>query len=349
VEPPRVERRLEPDGSGPVSGGHGDSEAVGVTSVRSRVGQAGGHDEALRGSCGEAAGEELGAHPVKRRSKPSCTDGPARMLLAGLTTCSSDAQAYQDNNAGAPQGGILSPLLASIASSVLDEHVTAAWAAMGDANARHRRGRRGEATYRPIRYADDFVILVHGTRAHAEALRDQAAAVLAPMGLRLSPAKTKICHIEEGFDFLGFRSSGSRNEAAGNRPSTPTRPRKQCTRSPARCARSPDRDSTCLWPSYSTGSRRSCGAGPPYFKHGVQRRPPTTCTASPGVGCSYGSAANTAVRTGSGSDGTTCPGGGPRTETWHCSTRKVTVSRYRYRANIASPWSAARLSPDTSA
>ena len=66
VEPPKVERRLESDGSGPVSGAHGDSEAVGVTSVRSRVGRAGGHDEALRGSRGEAAGEELGAHPVKR-------------------------------------------------------------------------------------------------------------------------------------------------------------------------------------------------------------------------------------------------------------------------------------------
>jgi RNA-directed DNA polymerase len=76
---------------------------------------------------------------------------------------------------------------------------------MGDSSARHRRRRRGEATYRLVRYADDFVVLVHGTRAHAEQLRDQAAAVLAPMGLRLSEEKTRICHIEDGFDFLGFR------------------------------------------------------------------------------------------------------------------------------------------------
>jgi RNA-directed DNA polymerase len=47
--------------------------------------------------------------------------------------------------------------------------------------------------------------LVRGTRGHAEALRDQAAAALAPMGLGLSEAKTRICHIDEGFDFLGFR------------------------------------------------------------------------------------------------------------------------------------------------
>src|SRR5215213_6322092 len=90
---------------------------------------------------------------------------------------------------------LLSPLLANIALSVLDDHFAAAWAAMGNASTRHRRRRRGEPTYRLIRYADDFVVLVHGTQAQAEALRDQAAAVLAPMGLRLSPAKTRICHI----------------------------------------------------------------------------------------------------------------------------------------------------------
>jgi hypothetical protein len=56
VEPPKVDRRLEPDGSGPVSGARVDGEAAGVTSVRSRVGRAGGHDEVLRGSRGEAAG-----------------------------------------------------------------------------------------------------------------------------------------------------------------------------------------------------------------------------------------------------------------------------------------------------
>lgn len=88
----------------------------------------------------------------------------------------------QDTEAGTPQGGILSPLLANIALSVLDEHFSAAWAAMGDSSARHRRRRRGEPTYRLVRYADDFVVLVHGEKHHAEALRDEAAAVLAPMG-----------------------------------------------------------------------------------------------------------------------------------------------------------------------
>ena len=47
--------------------------------------------------------------------------------------------------------------------------------------------------------------MVRGTRANAEALREGIAAVLATMGLRLSPDKTLITHIDEGLDFLGWR------------------------------------------------------------------------------------------------------------------------------------------------
>ena len=79
-------------------------------------------------------------------------------------------------------------------------------------------------------------------------------------------------------------------------------------------------DSTCHWWSCSTGSRRSCGAGPTTSNTSCLRRPSTTYAASPDVGCCCGSAANTAVRTGSGSDAATCPGGGPRMATRHCST-----------------------------
>jgi len=50
----------------------------------------------------------------------------------------------------------LSPLLANIALSVLDEHFAAAWQAMGDrSSARARRRSKGLATYRLVRYADD--------------------------------------------------------------------------------------------------------------------------------------------------------------------------------------------------
>ena len=112
----------------------------------------------------------------------------------------------RDTKMGTPQGGILSPLLANIALSVLDDHFAEAWqATMASRVDRARRRRQGHGTYRLVRYADDFVVMVSGTKAHAEVLRDEVAAVLAPMGLRLSEHKTMIVHIDEGFDFLGFR------------------------------------------------------------------------------------------------------------------------------------------------
>jgi len=96
----------------------------------------------------------------------------------------------------------LSPLLANVALSVLDEHFTRR---SRDQQALPRRHQRGLPWFRLIRYADDWILLVRGDRAHAEALREEAAAVLAPMGLRLSTEKTKITHIDEGLDFLGWR------------------------------------------------------------------------------------------------------------------------------------------------
>ncbi|WP_416959749.1 hypothetical protein [Streptomyces sp. Agncl-13] len=48
-------------------------------------------------------------------------------------------------------------------------------------------------------------MLVSGSRGHAEELRDDVAGALKPMGLRLSVEKTRITHIDEGLDFLGWR------------------------------------------------------------------------------------------------------------------------------------------------
>jgi RNA-directed DNA polymerase len=67
------------------------------------------------------------------------------------------------------------------------------------------RCRAGLPNYRLVRFADDWVLAVAGTQADAEKLRREAAEVLITMGLRLSPEKTLITHIDEGLDFLGWR------------------------------------------------------------------------------------------------------------------------------------------------
>jgi RNA-directed DNA polymerase len=128
---------------------------------------------------------------------------------------SEDGQA-QATIAGTPQGGILSPLLANVALSGLDQHFTEHWQTnSGTDYQRTKRRRAGLPNYRIVRYADDFVVMVSGSRVHAEALRADVAEVLAPIGLRLSEAKTKVCHVDEGFDFLGFRIQRRRKRGTG--------------------------------------------------------------------------------------------------------------------------------------
>ena len=66
--------------------------------------------------------------------------------------------------------------------------------------------------------------MVHGERRHAEALREEVTAVLAPMGLRLAPEKTRVVHLDEGFTFLGFdirrmRKRGTQKHYVYTRPS----------------------------------------------------------------------------------------------------------------------------------
>lgn len=123
-----------------------------------------------------------------------------RMLKAGVME---DLQ-YYSTDEGMPQGGIVSPLLANIYMHQLDE-----WAAkhshrLTERQKQYRRS-KGSATIRLIRYADDFVVLVKGTREQAELLKDEIAELLkARMRMDLSLEKTHITHRAEGFTFLGI-------------------------------------------------------------------------------------------------------------------------------------------------
>ena len=76
-------------------------------------------------------------------------------LKAGIMTELGD---HQDTHTGTPQGGILSPLLANVALSVLDEHFHEPWQQGGSMSTDSRRTRlraKGLPTWRIVRYADD--------------------------------------------------------------------------------------------------------------------------------------------------------------------------------------------------
>jgi RNA-directed DNA polymerase len=126
-------------------------------------------------------------------------------LKAGILT---ELGEVEDTHTGTPQGGILSPLLANIALSALDEQLHAPWKPGGSMSTSQRRRRRGWnqlPVWRLVRYADDFVVLVKGEDHHVAELHQQITQLLAPLGLRLSAAKTRMVRLDEGFDFLGFR------------------------------------------------------------------------------------------------------------------------------------------------
>ena len=106
--------------------------------------------------------------------------------------------------AGAPQGGVISPLLANIALHGLEKTILDAFPAVLSAEGKH-------TAWKPqvVRYADDFVVL-HPDRESINKCRDIAAKWLSTLGLALKPEKTHITHTlkrEEqtpGFNFLGF-------------------------------------------------------------------------------------------------------------------------------------------------
>lgn len=113
--------------------------------------------------------------------------------------------------AGTPQGGIISPLLANICLTAIDERYRR-WTPGPREPLRNATARRcrdynsGKPTFYMVRYADDFAVLVSGTKQAAEAEKDALAKFLKQeLHLELSPEKTLITDIREGFEFLGYR------------------------------------------------------------------------------------------------------------------------------------------------
>jgi RNA-directed DNA polymerase len=149
------------------------------------------------------------SHPaLMDRVRARVADRPVLALVKAFLKAGilGEDRLLRETTAGTPQGGILSPLLSNVALSVLDEHIAQAPGGPRSGSVeRARRRRHGRPNFRLVRYADDWCLMIKGTKTDAEALREEIAQVLAPMGLRLSQAKTVITHIDEGVDFLGWR------------------------------------------------------------------------------------------------------------------------------------------------
>ncbi|MFG2246241.1 group II intron reverse transcriptase/maturase [Spirillospora sp. NPDC048823] len=99
---------------------------------------------------------------------------------------------------GTPQGGVISPLLLNIALHGMEEAAGVRYRTDGV-----HAGKTAPASPILIRYADDYVALCH-TREQAQEVKARLASWLAPRGLALNDEKTKIVHVDEGFDFLGY-------------------------------------------------------------------------------------------------------------------------------------------------
>ena len=134
--------------------------------------------------------EQLAGFPAKKII--------ARWLKAGFI----DNNVFNKTESGTPQGGIVSPLLANIALHGMEEEI--------GVNYRSKREKKTDKVYHEVfdtktvvRYADDFLIICE-TNEEAESMYDKLKPYIEKRGLELAPEKTKVVHISEGFDFLGF-------------------------------------------------------------------------------------------------------------------------------------------------
>lgn len=132
---------------------------------------------------------------------PSLEAAVRRTLVAGVLALGE----FTASTEGTPQGGPLSPTLANVALAGLEAHL--------DREFRRHYAGRTTALGKPTLaiYADDAVVL-HAKREVVEWSRTAIESYLAPLGLNLSPEKTRVSHTQQptrpnevaGFDFLGF-------------------------------------------------------------------------------------------------------------------------------------------------
>lgn len=119
---------------------------------------------------------------------------PARELIKQwLKAGYMDHGVFQPTPTGTGQGSVISPLLANVALHGMEEALAI----------RRRRNGGITGTRALVRYADDFCVFCE-TQEDAQVVVELLTTWLAGRGLTLSAEKTRIVHLDDGFDFLGF-------------------------------------------------------------------------------------------------------------------------------------------------
>ena len=119
-------------------------------------------------------------------------DGRVLKLIESTLKAGSSAEGqWHPSERGTPQGGVISPMLSNILLTPFDREM-------------RRRG------YQLTRYADDWIVTCQSS-AEAKAALAAAKQILKKLGVELHSEKTRIVHVREGFEFLGYKiKRGSR-------------------------------------------------------------------------------------------------------------------------------------------
>ena len=153
-------------------------------------------------------------------------------LKSGVMTTSGDRE---ETLTGTPQGGILSPLLANIALSALDEYFARQWQkGMGSYKRRVTRRKHGLGNWRLIRFADDFVLVVSGNAAMPRTCARRWPACSPPWGCGWHWRRPRWSTSTRASTSSASTSAGSGNEERRSTTATPSRPRRRSSRSRTR-------------------------------------------------------------------------------------------------------------------
>jgi RNA-directed DNA polymerase len=123
---------------------------------------------------------------------------------------------------GTTQGSVVSPLLANVFLHEFDDwyirtyRIRPEWAHLAPSSLQYQRKKDIGGTLVLTRYADDWVAIWNGSRERAEEIKAEIKTFLADeLKLRLSEDKTLITHVDDGFDFLGYRMIGNKRWSDG--------------------------------------------------------------------------------------------------------------------------------------